>query len=143
MTVETILKSKGRTVVTMRAQQGLAEAAELLARHRIGAVVVQGAGGRVAGVLSERDVVRAIAERGAQALNDPISAYMTERVVTCAPLDSVDELMEAMTHGRFRHLPVVEDDRLLGIVSIGDVVKLKIAQAEREVVAMREYIATG
>lgn len=143
MSVLQMLKHKGREVVTARANERVGEAARVLAARNIGAVVVTDASGAVAGILSERDIVRAVAEQGARALERPVSEIMTRDVEVCGPQDSVDDLMERMTHGRYRHMPVVENGRLTGIVSIGDVVKQRIAQSEFEVQAMSAYIATA
>lgn len=143
MSVANILKFKGTNVVTVSPTATMSEALGVLAKHRIGAVVVTSEDGAVKGVLSERDVVRHLAQESSSGFEQPVSCAMTERVVTCGMHDSIEELMEMMTRGRFRHVPVVEDDRLVGIVSIGDVVRRKIEAAELEVVAMREYIATG
>jgi len=143
MLVSQILREKGRDVVTVAAEAPLGEAVRMLARHRIGALVVKGKGGAVAGVLSERDIVRALAESGTDALAKPLSSVMTRKVVTCAESDTVDDLMETMTHGRFRHVPVVEEGHLVGIVSIGDVVKTRIEETLRESQALKDYIAAG
>ncbi|MBV9077123.1 MAG: CBS domain-containing protein [Methylobacteriaceae bacterium] len=143
MAIEEILAGKGRHVVTIAPEQSLADAAEMLHRHRIGAVVVTDDGGQVAGILSERDVVRAVAEAGAGALGEPVSRRMTAEVVTCRPSCGLDELMDLMTRGKFRHVPVVESGRLQGIVSIGDIVKHRLAQIAAEHEAMRDYIATA
>jgi CBS domain-containing protein len=143
MNVAGILKVKGSDIVTARADHTLLETAQTLAAHRIGALVVTEGDGRVSGIISERDIIRAIAENGAQALKSPVKSFMTANVVTCVPEDTVADLMNEMTQGRFRHLPVVEDGRLTGIVSIGDVVKQRIAETELEVEAMRGYIASG
>jgi len=143
MNVATILKAKGRSVTTVRPDQSLSEVASKLSSRKIGAVVVVGESGAVAGIISERDVIRAIAERGAAALDMQVSRFMTRDVVTCSETSLVDEMMEMMTSGRFRHLPVVEDGALVGIVSIGDVVKNHVATVEMEVSAMRSYLATG
>ena len=143
MQVIHILKTKGRDVVTVEPDATLAEAAQLLARRRIGAAVVVSATGGVAGILSERDIVRAIAEQSVEALGQSVHRHMTQAVSTCSEADTVDGLMETMTNGRFRHMPVVEDDRLCGIVSIGDVVKTCIAETAREARSLREYIAAG
>jgi CBS domain-containing protein len=143
MNVATILKAKGRSVTTARPDQSLSEVASKLSSRKIGAVVVVGENGSVAGIISERDVIRAIAERGAAALDMQVSRFMTHDVVTCSETSLVDEMMEMMTSGRFRHLPVVEDGALVGIVSIGDVVKNHVATVEMEVSAMRSYLATG
>ena len=143
MTVEHILRNKGRNVITMEPGRTLAEAARLLSERRIGAVVVCDPGEPVAGILSERDIVRAVAGRGAGALQEPVASYMTREVVTCTAHSAIDDLMEVMTDGKFRHVPVVEDGRLAGIVSIGDIVKHRLAEVEAESRAMRDYIATA
>ena len=124
-------------------QRLLDEIIKTLVAQKIGAIVVTTSDGQVSGIVSERDVVRAVSEEGGSALSEPVSRFMTKRVVTCTKDDTVAELMSSMTAGRFRHLPVVEDGRLAGIISIGDVVKERIAEAEHEAQAMREYIATG
>jgi CBS domain-containing protein len=139
MTVSRILALKGRDVATIQPHRTIGEAAKLLSSQRIGAVLVTGADGHILGILSERDIVRAISVSAA-ALEDAVSKYMTERVVTCTPDMLVYDVMESMTQGRFRHLPVVEEGRLAGIVSIGDVVKHRLAEIEAESRAMRDYI---
>ncbi|HEV2557024.1 MAG TPA: CBS domain-containing protein [Microvirga sp.] len=141
MTVKHILKTKGRDVVTIEADQTLGAAARLLSEKRIGAVVVGNTFRPVLGILSERDIVRAVAARGAAALDEPVSRSMTEKVVTCSETAAVNEVMEIMTDGKFRHLPVVDGGRLTGIISIGDVVKHRVAEIEAETAAMRDYIA--
>lgn len=143
MQVRHILREKGREVVTIACDATISEAARLLARRRIGAVIVRDRDGSIAGILSERDIVRAVADDSIAALGQSISAHMTRRISTCCETDTVEELMEQMTRGRFRHIPVVEDDRLTGIVSIGDVVKSRIAETVREAETLREYIAAG
>lgn len=143
MQVRHILRNKGREVVTTDGEATLSEAARLLARRRIGAIVVMDAKGNVSGILSERDIVRAVADYSVSALAQNVGRYMTRAVSTCSETDTVDELMETMTHGRFRHMPVVEDGRLCGIVSIGDVVKTCIEETTREAQSLREYIAAG
>ena len=143
MTVSAILAAKGGDVVTIEPTATLAAAALLLTEKRIGAIVIRGTGGRVAGILSERDIVRAIASRGRQALDEPLSQAMTRDVVTCAPADAIRSLMERMTIGKFRHLPVVDGGKLVGIVSIGDIVKRRVDEMERESEAMRDYIQTA
>jgi CBS domain-containing protein len=143
MTVKAILSRKGGDVATIAPTVPLAEAVKLLAARRIGAVVVTGPGDRVAGILSERDIVRALAERGHPALDDQVSAVMTRKVLTCTSADTIAAIMERMTEGKFRHLPVVEQNRLIGIVSIGDVVKYRVEEMEGESNALREYIATA
>lgn len=143
MIVETILKTKGTVVYTVERGSLLSETAQLLAEKRIGAAVVVDECGALCGVLSERDIVQAVAHRGSPALTCPVSDFMSIDVVTCQLHDTVDQLMEIVTDRRIRHLPVVEDGRLCGIVSIGDVVKWRIAETVMEAEALREYIATG
>jgi len=143
MNVARILKDKGRNVATVTPETLLRKAVEKLAAERVGALVVCDQDKRVAGIISERDVVRMLAANGPDVLNQPVSLYMTKDVRTCTERDTVEWLMGEMTAQRFRHLPVVEGGKLIGIVSIGDVVKQRIAAAELEAASMREYIATG
>lgn len=143
MTVAAILAQKGREVVTTTAAASIAEAMETLAKHKIGVLVVLDNPGRIAGVVSERDIVRAMAGSGAEAFASPIGSIMTRAVVTCTESETINEVMTRMTRGRFRHLPVTVDGRLAGIISIGDVVKARIEQVEREAEDMRAYIATA
>jgi CBS domain-containing protein len=142
MNVQRILNLKGNTVVTIPPHRTMLEAARTLAEKRIGAVIVTGADGAVLGILSERDIVRATAA-SPDHLNDAVSKFMTERVVTCDPSMEIPEVMDEMTNGRFRHLPVVSRGQLAGIISIGDVVKYRLAEIEAETRAMRDYIATA
>lgn len=142
MNVVTILKQKGNQVTTVTSSSSLLDAARKLAAKRIGAVVVSDGDGHVHGILSERDIVRAIAQGGHDALSAPVSDLMTRDVTTCAATATLDEVMHKMTNGRFRHVPVVGDDgRLAGIISIGDAVKHQIGEIKMEAEAMREYIA--
>jgi CBS domain-containing protein len=141
MTVAVILKHKGAKVETVRPSATVQQVSDLLALKKIGAVVVSGNGTDVAGIVSERDVVQAIARHGAKALDRSIEEIMTRDVATCRLTDSSYELMEVMTRGRFRHVPVVDGGTLVGIVSIGDIVKRRIEDADLERVAMRDYIA--
>lgn len=143
MLVKHILREKGRNVVTIAGDATLSEAARLLARRRIGAVVVRDGDDPVAGILSERDIVSALAEKSVNALTQPVSAHMTRLVSTCCETDTVEDLMELMTRRRFRHVPVIADGKLAGIVSIGDVVKSRIAETVREAESLRGYIAAG
>ncbi len=143
MLVKHILEEKGREVVSVSGTATLAEAARVLALRHIGAVVVQDGQDAVAGILSERDIVTAIAARSVQALADTVAAHMTRRVTTCRERDSAEDIMEVMTRKRFRHVPVVEDDELVGIISIGDVVKTRIAETIREAESLRTYLAAG
>ena len=142
MTAGRILAEKGREVFTTEPQRTLKDVVELLAAKGVGAVVVADASMSVLGILSERDVVRVIAHNGAAALDDPVSRHMTSKVTTVTRDATVDQLMETMTQGRFRHAPVVEDGRLVGIVSIGDVVKRHVSAIDGERQALREYITT-
>jgi CBS domain-containing protein len=143
MTVSSILAAKGGDVITIEPTATLAAAAALLTKRRIGALVIVGAGKRVAGILSERDIVHAIAERGRQALDEPLAQTMTRDVATCGPDEEINSLMERMTDGKFRHMPVVKGGKLAGIVSIGDIVKQRVDEMERESEAMRDYIQTA
>ena len=143
MTVKEILSRKGTDVVTAEPNATLSEAVKLLAARRIGAVVITGADRRIVGILSERDIVRTLAEKGAQALENSISEVMTRKVITCGAGETVPEIMERMTVGKFRHVPVVEQGRLTGIISIGDVVKSRVQQMEQESAALQEYIRTA
>lgn len=141
MNVATILKHKGEQIVAVGPDQTLQEAAGLLAKQRIGATLVLDGDEKILGIVSERDIVRAIAARGAACLQMAVSSVMSSPVQTCRTADTIDQVMAQMTAGRFRHVPVVEGGHLVGIVSIGDVVKLKIAESELEVSAIREYIS--
>jgi CBS domain-containing protein len=143
MTIARILTAKGREVCTAQPHRTLAEAAVILTGHKIGAVVIVDGQGAVIGMLSERDIVRAISESGAAALKDTISMHMSAKVITTTENECVHSAMEKMTNQRFRHLPVISQDRLVGLVSIGDVVKYRLAEMEHEHQAMREYIATA
>lgn len=143
MIVAGLLESKGRAVVTAPRAASLAEAVDTLARHRIGALVVVDDAGRIAGIISERDIVRALARSGASALDQQVEAVMTRKVMTCVESETINDVMARMTRGRFRHLPVVDRDRLAGIVSIGDVVKARIEEVEREADDMRAYISAA
>jgi CBS domain-containing protein len=143
MNIAQILKAKGRAVATVRPDASLFEIINKLAQKRIGAIVVVGDNGEVVGIISERDIIRRLAAQGEAALNEPVSQSMTSSVVSCQETSTIDEIMEVMTQGRFRHVPVIEDGALVGIVSIGDIVKNHIAEVEMEVTAMRGYFATG
>jgi CBS domain-containing protein len=140
MTVKAILAAKGGDVVTIDPNATMAAAAAQLAEHNIGALVVTGPDRRVVGILSERDIVQV---RGPTALDLPLTEAMTRKVMTCVPGDTISSLMERMTQGKFRHLPVVEQGKLVGIVSIGDVVKHRLQEMEREQSALRDYIQTA
>jgi CBS domain-containing protein len=143
MNVDHILSEKGREVFTITPDLSLAEAARTLSQRRIGALLVSDPGNPVLGILSERDIVRALAANGPSALEEPVSRYMTGKVVTCTSHTAINDLMETMTTGKFRHVPVVENGRLIGLVSIGDIVKFRVAEIESESRALREYIATA
>ena len=141
MSVAAILSSKGRDVVTAKPQATILDISTLLFEKKIGAVVVLTTDGSVCGIASERDVVRQIAKMGNEALNKPVSVCMTHNVISCSEDDSIDAVMEKMSSGRFRHIPVITNGKLAGIVSIGDVVKRKIEQTERDAEELKRYIA--
>jgi CBS domain-containing protein len=143
MTVKTILSAKGNNVVSIEPNATLEIAVRTLAEHRIGALLVLGPDRRVIGILSERDIVRTLAELGAAALVQPLAQVMTRRVVTCNPSETISVIMERMTAGKFRHVPVVEQDQVVGIVSIGDVVKYRLHEMEHESAALRDYIQSA
>jgi CBS domain-containing protein len=140
MNVASILRQKGRAVTTAGPGTTLRDVANKLAAKRIGAIVIVGSRGAVAGIVSERDVVRALSSQGPDCLARPVSQSMTREVVSCREGDTLDELMALMTERRFRHLPVMADNALVGIISIGDVVKHHVAEVTMEATAMREYI---
>ena len=144
MQVKHILHDKGRDIIGVADSATLGEAARILAQHHIGALLIQDSGGALAGIFSERDLVRAVAEDGPLALNRAIAAYMSRQVTTCHDSDTVEDLMEMMTRGRFRHVPVLDErQRLAGMISIGDVVKTRIAETVHEANALREYISAA
>jgi CBS domain-containing protein len=143
MTVEQILAKKGRAVTTITADKTLAEAIALLASHKIGALIVASNHGAIEGIISERDIVRELAREGEPCLHEPVSRYMTIKVITCTGIMPVTEVMELMTNGKFRHVPVVDNGLLAGLISIGDVVKHRLAEIEAEHDALRHYIATA
>ena len=142
MNVEAILRSKGRSVATIRPDATVAAAVRELKTRGIGALLVSEDGKQVAGILSERDIVHALAEQGAGLLATTVDRLMTRKVITCLPEDTVSDLMGRMTQHRFRHLPVVKDGALLGIVSIGDLVKNRIEEVEFEANSLRSFIAS-
>ena len=139
MNAATVLKFKGGGVFTTTANKSLLEIAKLLAQHGIGCIVIVGDDDKIAGIVSERDLIRAIGQAGPKVLNEPVSDFMTKCVVTAREADTSDRLMSEMTVHRFRHMPVVETGRLIGLVSIGDLVKMQIAEVEMEAAATREY----
>jgi CBS domain-containing protein len=145
MIVATILRGKGANVVTARPESTISEISKLLHDAKIGAVIVSSDRDRVRvdGILSERDVVRAIAANGEAALTMSVAEVMTREVVTCAPSDNVAHLMAQMTAGRFRHMPVIDEGALIGIVSIGDVVRVRVEEIENEAEALRTYVTQG
>lgn len=143
MNIRGILFHKGTTVATIAAEASIAEAAEMLAKHRVGALVVSADGATIDGILSERDVARGLAVHGAAVVACRVSDLMTAEVVTCEPTDSVERLMALMTERRIRHVPVREDGRLAGIVSIGDIVKSRVDDLETERATLHEYLTAG
>jgi CBS domain-containing protein len=142
MTVRAILDSKGRQIQSVEPDVRLSAAVKVLGERKIGAVLVMSEGG-IEGILSERDIVRVLAERGAAVLDEPVSAVMTRKVVSCRQADTVSAIMETMTTGKFRHLPVVEGDKVVGLISIGDIVKWRVREYEAEQKALRDYIKTA
>ena len=144
MQVRHILHGKGRDVVAIASQATLCDAAKLLTEKRIGALVVKDAGGTLIGIVSERDLVRAVAKGGAAALGEQVGGHMTPGPETCTEVDTVESVMEVMTRGRFRHVPVLDEGmQLCGMVSIGDVVKIRIAETVSEAAALRDYISAA
>ncbi len=142
MTVQAILDIKGHDIVSVSADTKLSAAIALLTERKIGAVLVM-KGDRIDGILSERDIVRVLGMRGGAILEEPVSAAMTRKVVTCRRSDTASAIMEKMTNGKFRHLPVVENDRIVGLISIGDVVKWRVHEFEQEQEMLRDYIKTA
>jgi CBS domain-containing protein len=142
MTVRAILGAKGHHIISVSPDAKLFDAVKLLAERRIGAVLVM-TGEHLDGILSERDIVRVISAQGAVALDQPVHAVMTRKVISCTPADTVGGLMEVMTNGKFRHLPVLDHDRIVGLISIGDVVKWRVMEYEAEQAALRDYIASA
>ena len=143
MFVSDILSQKGNSVFTVTPGTSVAQVSQQLSVRRIGSVLVLDEEGGVSGIVSERDVVRALASHGAKALELEAKQVMTRDVVTCDPDDSIDHVMESMTQGRFRHLPVVRHGELLGLVSIGDVVKARLEETQHETEALKAYIVAG
>jgi CBS domain-containing protein len=142
MTVRAILDSKGHQIQSVPPDAKLSAAIKLLSEKKIGAVLVMERG-RIEGILSERDIVRVLGERGASVLDEPVSAVMTRKVISCKPSDTVGAIMEMMTLGKFRHLPVVDEGRVVGLISIGDIVKWRVREYENEQEALRDYIKTA
>ena len=143
MHVEHILATKGKDVISVKMGDTIGRAAEILNQNRIGAILVRDDSGYVEGILSERDIVCGMADMGAECLSTPVADLMTRDVVFCLPEDNIDTIMAIMTERRIRHLPVMRDGELMGIISIGDVVKYRIEEIQSEADAMRQYIATG
>ncbi len=142
MTVRSILNTKGHQIMSVEPDVKLAAAIKLLSEKKIGAVLVMSQS-RLEGILSERDIVRVLGERGAGVLEEPVSEVMTRKVVSCKETDTVAELMETMTTGKFRHLPVMENNKVVGLISIGDIVKRRVQEYESEQEALRDYIKTA
>lgn len=142
MTVPAILDIKGHHIESVEPDTRLSAAIKILAEKRIGALLAM-SNGRIEGILSERDIVCALGERGASVLDEPVSAVMTRKVISCKLSDAVSTIMETMTSGRFRHLPVVEDGKVVGLISIGDIVKWRLMEYEAEQEALRDYIKTA
>lgn len=143
MSIQAILNNKGADVIAIESDQTVAQALQVMDKKAIGALVVGGDGQTCSGIFTERDVMRALAQHGAKALEESVCEHMTERPQSIAPTSGIDEAMSIMTQRRFRHLPVMTGDDLCGIFSIGDLVNYRIQQTEREAAAMKDYIATG
>ena len=143
MKIQSILNTKGRDVITVHPETTVRDAVGVICKERIGAVVVVGEDRMIDGIFSERDLIRSINEAGAATLDLPVRDVMTREVQTCTRFDAIIEVMGLMTRRRFRHIPVVENGKLIGLVSIGDAVKARIADAENEAEALKEYISTG
>ena len=143
MTISRILANKGREIITAQPHSTMGEVAKILGEKGIGSVIVTGANGELLGILSERDIVRAIATHGGESMFHQVSRYMTTKVSTTTLESSVTAVMEQMTSGRFRHVPVMRAGKLEGVISIGDVVKFRLAEIEHESEAMRAYITTA
>jgi CBS domain-containing protein len=143
MSVAVLLSKKPGSTITIHAEAGIAEAVSILADNKIGALVVVDDDNKVTGILSERDIVRGLAAKGASVLDQTVADLMTAPVKTCSRSESADDVMRRMSKGRFRHMPVVEGDQLVGVISIGDVVQGRINALEQEAGAMRDYIMTG
>ena len=143
MNVAAILKSKGRDVVTTTSEMSLLDVAKLLEQQGIGCIVIAGDDGKVAGIVSERDILQGLGRDGAEILNHPVAAIMTNDTITCTSADAAELVMSLMTRLRVRHIPVTEAGRLIGIVSIGDIVRHRLEQIERENEQIRDYITTG
>ncbi|MBR0738929.1 CBS domain-containing protein [Bradyrhizobium liaoningense] len=142
MTVRSILNTKGHQIMSVEPDVKLSDAIRLLGEKKIGAVLVMNQS-RLEGILSERDIVRVLGERGAGVLEEPVAQVMTRKVVTCKETDTVAELMEMMTSGKFRHLPVIDNGKVVGLISIGDIVKRRVQEYESEQEALRDYIKTA
>jgi len=143
MYVESILKAKGGEVVAVAPSDTIAVATQILNEKGIGAILVRETSDKIVGIVSERDIVRGIARHKGSCLDMKVSDLMTSPVISCQPDDSIDKIMQLMTDRRIRHLPVMQDGDLLGIISIGDVVKRRISEIEHETEALRQYISTG
>ncbi len=141
MTVGSILDEKGRNVITLGLKTSLTDALKLLEEKSIGVVLITATDGSLAGILSERDIVRSLARSGVGVLNESAASHMTSDVVTCSENDAVIGVMEVMSKGRFRHLPVTDDGKLIGLISIGDVVKRRLQVVEKEAEDIRSYLS--
>lgn len=142
MLISNVLAQKGHEIISAKGSDTLATVAQILADNKIGALMILDDDGGVRGITSERDIVRQIAASGASALDQPVADCMTSQVIVCEESDSVNDAMEKMSSGRFRHLPVMKDGKLTGIVSIGDVVQRKIEEIERDSEELKRYIAS-
>ena len=142
MSVARILQSKGSDVISVAPSAAILEVADVLAANKIGAVLVMDAGDKLVGIISERDIVRALAQKGGEVAGSKVSDFMTRELITCAPEATIDQIMSLMTQGRVRHLPVLDKGKLCGMISIGDIVKRRIADVEFEAEEMKRYISS-
>lgn len=143
MTIASVLQGKPHRLISVAPDESLQHAAEVLTRERIGALLVLKPSGDIAGILSERDIIKAVGVQGADVLDRPVAEVMTREVTCCTPDDTPDQVMAIMTERRFRHVPVRQDGKIVAMISIGDVVKMKVEEAEAESQSLREYIARG
>ncbi len=141
MSVASLLNTKGQGIISLKANDSIADAVALLCGNKIGAVIVLDEGGILQGILSERDVMHGLGDVGSSVLDKSVADLMTSSVETCTRDDSIESIMRRMTEGRFRHVPVMDGDALIGMVSIGDLVKFRMKELENEASAMRDYIA--
>lgn len=140
MTVSALLKNKDHKIITISQTKTLQNVCDILAENRIGAIIVCSDTGMLEGIISERDIVKALGQSGSEILSQQVKQHMTPNPITCSPFETINQIMEKMTIGRFRHMPVMDDDKLIAVISIGDIVKARMQAMEHEAQAMQEYI---